>query len=130
MTLLYILAQKRLSHVKLSKILLHKQSHSITVNKQITIKHTNKKRIKAKSRSKMMNKNGHLEISASALTSEFQSNIVFYAAFRVKSYFYKFLSRVISIKVATYRFEACDFVRKCFAKISRRNLSNNFKKLP
>ena len=34
---------------------------------------------------------------------------------------------VISNKVATYRLEACDFVRKCFAKISRRKFSDNLK---
>ena len=36
---------------------------------------------------------------------------------------------VISKKVATYRLEACDFVRKSFAKISRRKFSDNLKKV-
>ena len=36
---------------------------------------------------------------------------------------------VISNKVATYRLEACDFVRKCFEKISRRKFPDNLKKV-
>ena len=36
---------------------------------------------------------------------------------------------VISNKVATYRLEACDFVRKCFAKISRKKFSDNLKRV-
>ena len=36
---------------------------------------------------------------------------------------------VISNKVATYRLEACDFIRKCFAKISRRKFSDNLKRV-
>ena len=34
-----------------------------------------------------------------------------------------------SNKVATYRLEACDFFRKCFAKISRRKFSDNLKRV-
>ena len=40
---------------------------------------------------------------------------------------YIFVKHVISYKVATYRLEACDFVRKSFAKISCRKFSNNLK---
>ena len=40
-----------------------------------------------------------------------------------------FVKYIISNKVATYRLEACDFVRKCFAKISRKNFSDNFKRV-
>ena len=47
---------------------------------------------------------------------------------------YSFLHRinsldVISNKVATYRLEACDFVRKCFAKISRIKFSDTLKRV-
>ena len=67
----------------------------------------------------MLKVNGHLEISASA------------SAFQYK---YSFLNsinslHVISNKVATYRLEACDFVRKCFTKISRRKFSDNLKRV-
>ena len=38
-----------------------------------------------------------------------------------------FVKYVISNKVATYMLEACDFVRKCFAKTSRRKFPHNLK---
>ena len=41
---------------------------------------------------------------------------------------YIFVKHVIFNKVVTYRLEACDFVRKCFAKISRREFLDNSKK--
>ena len=40
-----------------------------------------------------------------------------------------FVKYVISNKVATYKLEACGFVRKCFAKISRKNFADNFKRV-
>ena len=40
-----------------------------------------------------------------------------------------FVKYIISNKVATYRLEACDFVRKCFAKISRRKFPDNLKRV-
>ena len=36
---------------------------------------------------------------------------------------------MISNKVTTYRLEACDFVRKCFAKISPGKFSDNLKRV-
>ena len=68
---------------------------------------------------------GHLEISASALALALAS------AFQYKySFLHSINSRhVISNKVASYRLEACDFVRKCFAKISRRKFSDNLKRV-
>ena len=42
---------------------------------------------------------------------------------------YIFVKHVISNKVATYRLEACDFVRKCFAKTSRRKFHDNLKRV-
>ena len=64
---------------------------------------------------------GNLGIGTSASASAFQ-------------YKYSFLHsinslQVISNKVATYRLEASDFVRKCFAKISHRKFSDNLKKV-
>ena len=57
--------------------------------------------------------------------------IVFYTVwitFRVKSKVYIFISNtLLSIKLWTYRLLACDFVRKCFAKISRRKFPDNLK---
>ena len=41
---------------------------------------------------------------------------------------YIFVKHVIFNKVVTYRLEACDFVRKCFAKISRRKFLYNLKR--
>ena len=40
-----------------------------------------------------------------------------------------FVKYVIFNKVTTYRLEACDFVRKCFAKISRRKFPDNLKRV-
>ena len=40
-----------------------------------------------------------------------------------------FVKHVITNEVAAYRLEACDFVRKCFPKISRRKPSNNLKRV-
>ena len=39
-----------------------------------------------------------------------------------------FVKHVIFNKVVTYRFETCDFVRKCFAKICRRKFLDNLKR--
>ena len=36
---------------------------------------------------------------------------------------------LVFIKFATYRLEACNFIRKCFAKISRRNFSDNLRRV-
>ena len=41
---------------------------------------------------------------------------------------YIFVKHVIFNKVVTYRLEACDFVRKCFAKMSRRKFLDNLKR--
>ena len=41
---------------------------------------------------------------------------------------YIFIKHIIFNKVVTYRLEACNFVRKCFAKISRRKFLDNSKK--
>ena len=68
-----------------------------------------------------------MEISASAYRHRHRHwhrhrhsniNIVFYISLHV-----------ISNKVATYRLEACDFVRKCFAKLSGRKFSDNLKRV-
>ena len=70
---------------------------------------------------------GNLGIGISASASALASASAF-------QYKYSFLHsinslHVISNKVATYRLEACDFVRKCFAKISRRKFSDNLKRV-
>ena len=42
---------------------------------------------------------------------------------------YIFVKHVVSIKFATYRLEACNFVRKCFATISRRKFYDNLRRV-
>ena len=39
------------------------------------------------------------------------------------------MKHVVSNKVGTYRLEACNFVRKCFAKISGGKFSDNLKRV-
>ena len=62
-----------------------------------------------------------LEISALALASAFQYKYSFLHGINslqsLRLVLYIFVKHVISNKVATYRLEACDFVRKCSAKI-------------
>ena len=70
---------------------------------------------------------GNLGIGISASASALASALAF-------QYKYSFLHsinslHVISNKVAIYRLEACDFVRKCFAKTSRRKFSDNLKRV-
>ena len=47
---------------------------------------------------------------------------------RQKLVLYIFIKQVIFTKVVTYRLEACDFLRKVFAKKSRRKFLDNFKR--
>ena len=76
-----------------------------------------------------------IDISASALVSglasvsPFEYKYSFFAQYKypleLKASSIYFVKHVISNKLATYRLEACDYVRKCFVKISRRKFPDN-----
>ena len=78
---------------------------------------------------------GNLGIDISALASASASTFGYKYCFLhsirslLKASSIYFVKHVVSNKVATYRLEACDFVRKYFAKISRRKFPDNLKRV-
>ena len=76
---------------------------------------------------------GNLGIGISASASVFQYIYSFLHSINSlksnKLVLFIFFKHVISIIFANYRLEASDFVRKCFAKISRRKSSDNLKRV-
>ena len=67
--------------------------------------------------------------SASASEFEYKYSFLHSVSSLLKASSIYFVKHVVFNKVATYRLEACDFVRKYFAKISHRKFPDNLKRV-